>query len=376
MKTTLPSLAPGDFCFAAAHFDHGHIYPQIDGLAEAGATLKYVYDPFPERYARVLQKYPGARVVDCLERILEDTEVRLVTAAAIPDQRCAIGLQVLGADKDYFTAKCPFTTLAQLAAARAAVRSNTRRYMVFYSERLHSKSGWQASQLIREGAIGRVVQVLNLAPHNLQPASRPPWFFQKRHYGGILTDIGSHQFEQFLAYSAASGGQVVQARVENFCHPEYPELEDFGEASLIMDNGVSAYCRVDWLNPRGSKVWGDGRTFVLGTNGYLEIRKYRDLVHGGADRIYLVDDCDEKVIDCSQTGGSPFFPLFLRDCLDRTEHAMTQEHAFRAAELSLQAQALADAGRCLRLNDLSPGRQPGTQDPCTNIPAHPPTPPT
>ncbi len=343
MNTTQLTLAPGDFYFAAAYFEHGHIYQQIDALAEAGASLKYVFDTSPQRYAKVLCQYPEAREVDCFERILEDPEVRLVTAAAIPDQRCAIGLKVLEAGKDYFTAKCPFTTLAQLAAARKAVRKTSHRYMVFYSERLHSKSSWLAGQLIREGAIGRVVQVLNLAPHRLQPSSRPPWFFLKQHYGGILTDIGSHQFEQFLAYSGASDGQVLQARVANFCHPEYPELEDFGEASVVMDNGASAYCRVDWLTPCGAKGWGDGRTFVLGTRGYLEIRKYRDLVQGGTDRIYLVDDREEKLIDGSRLDGYPFFPLFLRDCLDRTEHAMTQEHVFRAAELSLLAQALADA---------------------------------
>ena len=36
--------------------------------------------------------------------------------------------------------------------------------------------------------------------------------------------------------------------------------------------------------------------------------------------------------------GYPFFGQLILDCLNRTENAMTQEHAFKAAELCLTAQ--------------------------------------
>ena len=39
------------------------------------------------------------------------------------------------------------------------------------------------------------------------------------------------------------------------------------------------------------------------------------------------------------------FGALVLDCLNRTENAMTQAHAFKAAELCLKAQALADATR-------------------------------
>jgi len=341
-----PVVKPGEFVFAAAYFDHGHIYGQINGLAEAGGTLKYVYDADPSRCAQTLQKHPGAKLVDSFETILNDPAVKLVTTAAIPNERCGIGLRVLNAGKDYFTDKCPFTALEQLAEARKAVQQTKRKYMVYYSERLHVESAWLAGNLVREGAVGRVLQVLLLAPHRLSKDKRPAWFFDKAKYGGIITDIGSHQFEQFLAFTGAKAAKVNFARVDNFGNADKPEFEDFGEALLTTDTGASCYCRLDWFTSDGSHAWGDGRLFVLGTEGMLEVRKYMEIGDPEKrDHIYLVNGQGEQIIDARGKTGFPFFGQLILDVINRTEKAMTQEHAFLAAELSMQAQKMADAQR-------------------------------
>lgn len=342
-----PVVKPGEFVFASAYFDHGHIYGQTTGLSEAGGTCKWAWDPQPERLAKFCETFPGVRAARSFEEILDDPAVQLVTAAAVPCDRASIGLRVMDAGKDYFTDKSPFTTLGQLAEVRAAVAANGRKYFCDFSERLHSEAGWYAGELIREGAIGRVLQVLIMAPHNLGKANRPAWFFEKDKYGGILTDIGSHQFEQFLTYTNAKSGQILAARVENFGNPDTPGLEDFGEALVQTDTGASCYCRLDWFNPKGHRSWGDGRTFVLGTEGYIEVRKYNDITRDPmeAQVVYLVDQESEKRIPCEGKIGFPFYGRFILDCLHRTEDAMTQEHVFLAAELSMQAQALADARR-------------------------------
>ena len=172
---------------------------------------------------------------------------------------------------------------------------------------------------------------------------RPDWFFDKEKYGGIITDIGSHQFEQFLSYTGAKDATVNFARVANFNHPDKPGLEDFGEASLTADNGASFYCRMDWFTPDGSPVWGDGRTFVVGTEGTLEVRKYMDPCRQAPDsRIFLTNGEEQQEIGCFESVGFPFFGELILDCVNRTENAMTQEHAFKAAELSMKAQAMAD----------------------------------
>ena len=334
-----PVVQPGEFPFAAAFLDHGHIYGQCNGLLEAGGELRYVYDPDPARVENFCKTYPGVKPVDCFERILDDPGIRMVAAAAVPNERGPIGCRVLRAGKDYFTDKTPFTTLEQLAQARTAVAETGRKYMVYFSERLHVESAVFAGQLVQQGAIGTVVQVVGFGPHRLNAPSRPAWFFEKEKYGGILCDIGSHQFEQYLFYSGATDATVVSATVSNKDNPDYPELEDFGEAHLIGNNGTTNFIRVDWLTPNASRTWGDGRTFILGTKGYIEMRKYIEVGRGeGGDQLYLVNDEVEEHYSLAGKVGCPFFGALILDCLNRTENAMTQAHAFKAAELCLLAQ--------------------------------------
>jgi predicted dehydrogenase len=339
-------VAPGEFSFAVAHLDHGHIYGQTNGLRDAGGTLKLVYDPDPARVAKFVAAYPGVQVAENLEAILADPEIKLVSAAAIPNERAELGMRVLEAGKDYFTDKSPFTSLAQLERARSVVAKTGRKYAVYYAERLHNDAAWHAGELIQQGAIGRVLQVLNLAPHRLAKSTRPDWFFDKHCYGGILTDIGSHQVEQFLTYAGCGDASINFSRVENFSHPDKPGLEDFGELSLTGDNGASFYSRVDWYTPEGLRTWGDGRSFIVGSEGSMELRKIIDVAREApASKLFLVNGEGEQEIDCQDSTGFPFFGQLILDCLNGTEHAMTQAHAFLAAELSMRAQALADAAR-------------------------------
>jgi predicted dehydrogenase len=342
-----PVVEPGAFAFAAAYFDHGHIFGQTNGLCEAGGVCKWAWDPQPERLQAFIAKYPGTRAARSYQEILDDPEVRLVTAAAVPCQRAAIGFDTLRAGKDYFTDKSPFTTLDQLAEAKVVVAATGKKYLCDYSERLHTEAGWYAGRLIERGAIGRVLQVLIMAPHNLAKATRPAWFFDKAQYGGILTDIGSHQFDQFLAFTGATDGSVNFARVANFGNPDQPGLEDFGEASLTLNTGASCYCRLDWWNPPGLRTWGDGRTFILGTEGTIEVRKYIELCSDPMQSqvLYLVNKDGEQRVPCSGKVGYPFYGQLILDVLNRTEQAMTQAHCFKAAELSMLAQALADQQR-------------------------------
>jgi len=337
-----PVVRAGEFTIAAAHLDHGHIYGQCNGLLEAGAELKWVYDPDDKKVAAFTAKYPQARVARSLDEILADPQVHLVTAAAVPCDRGPLGLRVMEAGKDYFTDKTPFTSLPQLDAAKACVARTGRKYMVYFSERLHVEAAMYATDLVAGGAIGRVIQVIGLGPHRLGKAGRPAWFFERAKYGGILTDIGSHQFEQFLTYTGATDASVTQAAVGNFANPDRPEFEDFGEASLLGDNGASNYIRVDWFTPDGLSTWGDGRTVILGTKGYLELRKYVDVARDKAgDNVYLVDGQGERYLNVAGQVGFRFFGELILDCLNRTEKAMTQAHAFKAAELCLRAQLAA-----------------------------------
>jgi predicted dehydrogenase len=337
-----PVVDIGEFAFAAMSLDHGHIYGMCNGLQEAGARLKWVYDPDPEKVRRFIEANPHVQVAESEQQILQDPEVALVAAAAVPNLRGPLGVKVMEHGKDYFTDKTPFTGLEQLEHAKSAVEITGRKYAVYYSERLHVESAVFAGQLVRDGAIGRVVQVLGLGPHRLNAPTRPDWFFRKEQYGGILCDIGSHQIEQFLFFADCRDAEVLHSKVANYHNKGYAELEDYGDATLIGDNGATNYFRVDWLTPNGLSTWGDGRTVILGTNGYIELRKYVDIArNANGDQLYMVNGEGEFHMELGGKVGFPYFGEFILDCMNRTEHAMTQAHAFKAAELCLQAQAKA-----------------------------------
>jgi predicted dehydrogenase len=339
-------VKPGQFQIAVAKIDHAHIYGMCNGLTEAGATVKWVYDTDEGRVKAFLQKYPYAKVAKSLNEILDDKEVKLVCSSAIPNERAALGCQVMEAGKDYFSDKAPFTTLEQLDQIKATIARTGRKYMVYYSERLHVEAAMYATDLLERGAIGKVVQVLNIAPHRISLSTRPSWFFNRIQYGGILGDIGSHQFEQFLTYSKSSEAIVTNSAVGNFAHPDHPGLEDFGEASLIGSSGSSNYVQVNWFTADGLRTWGDGRCFILGTEGSIELRKYvdvgRDVGHeASGNNVYIIDKKGEHYVNVTGQIGFRFFGEFILDCINRTEVAMTQAHALKVGEIAVKAQEAA-----------------------------------
>jgi len=308
-------------------------------LEQAGGTVRAVYDPDPRKVAAYQEQHPQASACGSLDELLDDGSIYLVCCAAVPDTRADIGVQVVEAGKHFLCDKPPFTDPSQLARARAAVRRTQRIWAVYFCERLHNEAAVHAGALIRNGAIGQVLNIVGLGPHRLNAPTRPPWFFERARYGGILVDLASHQIEQFLAFADAADATIVHSAVGNRAHPEYPELEDFGEVSLVTGSGITGYSRVDWFTPDGLGTWGDGRLTILGTDGYIELRKFIDVAADrNGDHLYIVDRHGEHHLAVRGKVGFPYFGRLILDCLDGTRQAMDQQHVFRAAELSLQAQ--------------------------------------
>jgi predicted dehydrogenase len=220
-------------------------------------------------------------------------------------------------------------------------RETGRIWSVDFSERFEVPSVTLAERFVREGAIGRVVQTVGLGPHRLNRATRPEWFFDRDAYGGILTDIGSHQIDQFLHFTGSQTAEIVHAAAENMAHPDDPGLQDFGEIVLRSDTG-RGYVRVDWFTPDALPTWGDGRLTILGTEGYIELRKYVDVGgREGTDALILVNGTRSEAID-ARDAGLPYFDRIIADVQDRTETAMPQSHAFTVMDLALRAQAVAE----------------------------------
>ncbi len=326
--------------FSAIGLNHNHIYGQARLLLRAGAEFVSFYAPEPELVAEFQQAFPQAQRASSAQEILQDPTIQMIITSAIPSERAPLGIQVMQHGKDFMSDKPGFTTLAQLAEVRRVQAETKRIYSICFSERLEVRAAVKAGELIQAGAIGKVIQTVGLGPHRINPPVRPDWYYQRAKYGGILTDIASHQVEQFLYYTNSTSAEVVTSQVANFHHPEFPELEDFGDMILRSDH-ATGYIRVDWFTPQGLGMWGDGRMTILGTDGYIELRKYIDLAgRSGGDHLFLVDQKGVRYLDCSQHD-LPYGPNLVADVLNRTETAMPQAHCFLASQLALEAEAKA-----------------------------------
>ena len=322
--------------FAAIGMDHAHIYSMCDAIIRGGGTLKWFLSSDPAQVEAFAKRYPEARLARSEAEILEDREVALVLGAPVPDLRAPLGIRVMRAGKDYLGDKPAITSLRQLADVRRAVAETGRKFAIMYSERLESRASVHAAQLVQQGAIGRVIQTVNLAPHRVG-AVRPDWFWDKKRYGGILTDIGSHQADQFLFYTRSTTAKVVASQTGNFNWQDRPGFEDFGDM-ILTGNGGTGYVRVDWFTPDGLPSWGDGRLFLLGTAGYIELRKYVDVAgRPGGNHLLIADGKGVRYIDCGKVH-LPFGPQFVSDVVERTSIAQDQAQALLAAELVLTAQ--------------------------------------
>jgi predicted dehydrogenase len=327
--------------FAAIGMDHAHIYGMTRAIQRGGGELVSFHSSDAAQIAQFRKEFGDVKLAAAEDEILGDKSIQLVLGAPIPDLRAPLGIRVMKAGKDYLADKPGITSLQQLAEVRKTIKATKRKFAIMYSERLEVRSAVYAGELIRQGTIGKVIQTVNLAPHRTNPSSRPAWFFDKARYGGILCDIGSHQADQFLYYTNSTRAQVVAAQTGNLAHAQHPDFEDFGDM-IITGNGGTGYVRVDWFTPDGLDTWGDGRLFVLGTEGYIELRKYTNVASGlkGGNHLYVVDKKQARYIDCSKVA-LPFGPQFVADVVERTEVAQNQDQALLAAELVLQAQKVA-----------------------------------
>jgi predicted dehydrogenase len=287
-----------------------------------------------------MKRYPKVKLAANEKEILEDRAIQLVLSSAIPSERAPLGIRVMQHGKDYMADKPGITSLEQLAEVRRVQKQTGRIYSIMYSERFENKATVKAGELVKAGAIGKIIQTIGLGPHRMNANTRPEWFFDRKYFGGIITDIGSHQFDQFLYFTGSTKADIVASQVGNVAHPQYPNFEDFGDI-MMRGNEGTGYIRVDWFTPDGLKSWGDGRLTILGTEGFIEIRKNVDIGgREGGNHLFLVNGKDTQYIDSSNTP-LPYGQQLVDDVINRTETAMTQAHCFLATELALKAQKVA-----------------------------------
>lgn len=331
--------------FSVCGISHDHIHGMIAAIQRGGGELVSAWGLEPDKLAVFTKRYPDVKMAATQDEIIGDSTIQLILSSHIANERAGIGVRAMKAGKDFLADKPGITTLDDLALVRKTIAETGRIYGILYSERLEVRAAVHAGELIKQGAIGKVIQTVNLAPHQIIQgggdagggSGRPEWFWHEKQFGGILCDIGSHQVDQFLYYTGSTQAEIVASQVANLRHPDKPEFQDFGDMMLRGDQGFG-YVRLDWFTPKGLGTWGDGRLFILGTEGYMELRKYTNVaVSKQGNNLFVVDGKSARYIDCSN-GPLPFGPQFVADIVNRTQTAQDQTQALLAAELSIKAQ--------------------------------------
>jgi predicted dehydrogenase len=328
---------------AAIGLTHNHIYGQVDCLLREGATLVGFWSDEEDVAVPFAEKYPQAKRAADRRELLEDQSIHMILTSAIPARRAEIALAAMRAGKDVMSDKPGMTSLEQLSEIRRVQQETGRIFSVCYSEHFETRSTVRAGELVKAGAIGQVVNTIGMGPHALNNNRRAPYFFDRRQYGGILCDIGSHQVEQFLFFTDSDDAEVVAATVANRGNPQHPGLQDVGDMNFRSAT-ATGYVRVDWFTPAGLGTWGDGRLTLVGTEGYIELRKYIDIAgRPGKDHLFLVDGKGTHYIDCSEQ--ELFYgKALIADVLNRTATAMPQARCYKAMEIALTAQQMAERG--------------------------------
>ena len=330
-------VKPGEFRFSVIGLDHGHIYAMVNGLLEAGAEIVAVADSDAAKAEDFCKRYPGA-VVSTEQEILSDDSIQLITSAIRPDKRVALGLKAMESGKHFFCDKPGMLKMEDIGKVREGCKATGKKYMVYFGERIHVEGAVFVQDMIDKGLFGKIVTITILAPHRLNPSTRPDWFFDPDKNGGILNDIGSHQVEQLLSYTHSEHAEVRYSAAGNMHTPAHPRFQDFGEAVIDTDSGASCYVRVDWFTPDGLGAWGDGRVFIVGTKATCEIRKYINVgTDSNGDHIFFTDSEGEHHYQVTGKVGFRFFGQFIRDCLDGTDNAMTEDHVLESMRLAIES---------------------------------------
>ena len=336
-KEVAKPMADPRIKFSVIGINHAHIYSQVEAVTRGGGQLISLYAKEPDLVAAFTKRFPQVKLAASEKEILEDKSIQLILSSAIASERAPLGIRVMQHGKDYMSDKPGITSLEQLADVRKVQKQTGRIYSIMYSERFENKATVKAGDLVKSGAIGDVIQTIGLGPHRMNADTRPAWFFDKKLFGGIITDIGSHQFDQFLFFTGSKKADIISSQVGNVAHPQYAAFEDFGDV-MVRGDGGTGYIRVDWFTPGGLKSWGDGRLTILGTKGFIEIRKNVDIAgREGGNHLFLVNEKETQYIDCVNVP-LPYGQQLVDDVVNRTETAMTQTHCFLATELALKAQ--------------------------------------
>lgn len=274
----------------------------------------------------------GAAVFTDHREMLQSVKPEIVVASGIYGRRSAVIVDALDAGCHVVADKPLCTTVAGLEEIRSA-RRRARGSLTLLLDKRFLPETVAALQLVESGALGTVVEVSSTGPHKLNPESRPAWFFDRSTYGGILSDLVTHDIDLALQFTRAASGTISGAVAGLF--PGKPEFSLSGVATVRSPEQLMIL-EANWLTPAMSSVHGDYHMRVIGTEGVADLWWARGLLtlttsNEGTHEVPLGNGHRpaEVIFDALATGQVP---------------TMAAPDCFLVTQLALLAQESAEAG--------------------------------
>jgi len=332
--------------FGVIGIDHGHVYMMINNLlAVPGVECVGYYTDLPTLEAQMTRAFPNIPLARSDGELLERNDVDLIVSASVPNDRAPLAIRAMNHGKDFF-GDAPFpTTLEHLDLLESTQTRTKKSVFIYLRERLLSRAEQLAARLVRAGEIGRPVNFIGLEPHKLMAGHRPSWQFKKLLSGGILNELGVHVLDSFCFLT----GQAVKtgrARVGNVANPDEYDFQDFGDITFQGTSGTTGYARVDWLTPETLPSFGDLRCMVVGTEGYLEVRKKIDLAvdnnrYTGDQLLICSKNRAPERVDCRHIPIT-FHEQLVQDVIQGANRCIPHHYFFRLMRKLLELSASAE----------------------------------
>lgn len=225
---------------------------------------------------------PRIRFYDTYAELIADPEVELVSLCSprrVDQARQA--LQAMRSGKHVLAEKPCALAESDLDALIAASAETGRRF--------HEMAGTAFEQpyhamreVVRQGLIGEVVQVIAEKSYPYHGA-RPQ---DEELDGGLIAQSAIHalRFVEHVACARIASLRAVDTALGN--PVASGGLRIASSMMLTLANGGVASLSANYLNPRGTGIWGDESLKILGTLGIVESRaggKFTRLVVGDHD---------------------------------------------------------------------------------------------
>lgn len=255
--------------FSIIGCEHEHISIFIEEMLELGHECAGIYEAENKALLESVAEKYNLPIAEDKEMLLSNN-VDMVGSSAINNQKIDIIELCEERGKHIMVDKPAVTNREDYKRLQAVIDRGQIEVGMLLTERYRPAFS-TLKRYIDEQRLGKIINIGIRKPHKLKPSTRPAWHFSKEQGGGIVIDLFVHDFD-LLRWLTGDEIRGFDGMVTKNMLPEYPTFYDAAAVQVLLKDNTIAQLYADWHTPEASKTYGDGRIFVVGTEGYAELR--------------------------------------------------------------------------------------------------------